>query len=85
MIDCQEGYGNVGPQRARTLARKLLEINKKAVEKNLKVGVGLMCRHCKSRNELKKRIDDGAIGDITFLRSYRLQGAIGSCFISAAG
>jgi hypothetical protein len=61
-------------------ARKLLEINKKAVEKNLKVGVGLMCRHCKSRNELKKRIDDGAIGDITFLRSYRAQGAIGSCF-----
>lgn len=61
-------------------ARKLLEINKKAVEKNLKVGVGLMCRHCKSRNELKKRIDDGAIGDITFLRSYRLQGPIGTCF-----
>ncbi len=29
-------------------ARKLLEINKKAVEKNLKVGVGLMCRHCKA-------------------------------------
>ncbi|HRQ87797.1 MAG TPA: Gfo/Idh/MocA family oxidoreductase [Bacteroidia bacterium] len=60
--------------------RKLLEINKKAVEKNLKVGVGLMCRHCKSRNELKKRIDDGAIGDIMYLRSYRLQGPIGTCF-----
>lgn len=61
-------------------SRKLLEINKKAKEKNLKVGVGLMCRHCKSRNELKKRIDDGAIGDITFMRSYRMQGPIGSCF-----
>ncbi len=61
-------------------ARKLLEINKTAVEKGLKVGVGLMCRHCKSRNELKKRIDDGVIGDITFMRSYRMQGAIGSCF-----
>lgn len=61
-------------------ARKLLEINETAKQKNLKVGVGLMCRHCKSRNELKKRIDDGAIGDITFLRSYRLQGPIGSCF-----
>lgn len=61
-------------------SRKLLEINKKAVEKGLKVGVGLMCRHCKSRNELKKRIDDGAIGDITFMRSYRMQGPIGSCF-----
>ncbi len=61
-------------------ARKLLEINKKAKEKNLKVGVGLMCRHCKSRNELKKRIDDGAIGEITSMRSYRMQGPIGSCF-----
>jgi len=61
-------------------SRKLLEINEKAKQKNLKVGVGLMCRHCKSRNELKKRIDDGAIGDITFMRSYRMQGPIGSCF-----
>ena len=61
-------------------ARKLLELNVKAKEKNLKVGVGLMCRHCKSRNELKKRIDDGAIGDIQFMRSYRMQGRIGSCF-----
>lgn len=61
-------------------SRKLLEINEKAKEKGLKVGVGLMCRHCKSRNELKKRIDDGAIGEITFMRSYRMQGPIGSCF-----
>ncbi len=61
-------------------ARKLLELNKKAVEKGLKVGVGLMCRHCKSRNELKKRVEDGAIGEITLLRSYRMQGRIGSCF-----
>jgi predicted dehydrogenase len=61
-------------------SRKMLELNEKAKAKNLKVGVGLMCRHCKSRNELKKRIDDGAIGDITFMRSYRMQGRIGSCF-----
>lgn len=61
-------------------SRKMLEINEKAKAKGLKVGVGLMCRHCKSRNELKKRIDDGAIGDITFMRSYRMQGPIGSCF-----
>ncbi|MCP5539933.1 MAG: Gfo/Idh/MocA family oxidoreductase [Akkermansiaceae bacterium] len=67
---CPDGYS----------ARKLLELNQKAKEKNLKVGVGLMCRHCKSRNELKKRIEDGAIGDIEFLRSYRMQGRIGSCF-----
>lgn len=61
-------------------SRKILQINEKAKAKGIKVGIGLMCRHCKSRNELKKRIDDGEIGDITFLRSYRMQGAIGSCF-----
>jgi predicted dehydrogenase len=61
-------------------SRKMLELNEKAKAKNLKVGVGLMCRHCKSRNELKKRIDEGAIGDITYMRSYRMQGRIGSCF-----
>jgi len=34
-----------------------------ADKKNLKVGVGLMVRHCRGRQELKKRIDDGEIGD----------------------
>ena len=61
-------------------SRKMLEINEKAREKNLKVGVGLMCRHCASRSELNKRIQDGAIGEITMLRSYRAQGPVGSCF-----
>lgn len=61
-------------------SRKLLEINEKAKEKNLKVGVGLMCRHCASRGALHQRIEDGEIGDITFMRSYRTQGPIGSCF-----
>jgi len=61
-------------------SRKMLELNEKAKAKNLKVGVGLMCRHCKSRNELLKRVEDGEIGDITFMRSYRMQGRIGSCF-----
>lgn len=61
-------------------SRKLLELNEKAKAKNLKVGVGLMCRHCKSRNALKQQIDDGVIGDIIAMRSYRMQGRIGSCF-----
>ncbi|MDF1812000.1 MAG: Gfo/Idh/MocA family oxidoreductase [Verrucomicrobiales bacterium] len=61
-------------------SRKILEINEKAKAKNLKVGVGLMCRHCAARGELHKRIQDGAIGDITMMRSYRAQGPIGSCF-----
>lgn len=57
---------------------KMLEINKLAVEKNLKVAVGLMCRHCKARQELFDRIGDGQIGDITMLRAYRMAGPTGS-------
>ncbi len=61
-------------------SRKLLEINEKAKEKNLKVGVGLMCRHCASRGELQKRIEDGAIGELQSFRSYRAQGPVAACF-----
>ena len=58
--------------------QKMLEINKRAVEKNLKVGVGLMCRHCEARQELFKRIQDGEIGDLLMLRAYRMAGPTGS-------
>ena len=47
---------------------------------NLKVGVGLMCRHCSVREELHNRISDGAIGDITLLRAYRQAGITGHAF-----
>lgn len=60
--------------------KKMFELNKKAKEKNLKVGVGLMCRHCVARGELAKRVQDGEIGDIINMRAYRMQGPIGSCF-----
>ena len=49
--------------------------------KNLKVGVGLMCRHCQAREELHDRIKSGEIGDILLLRAYRMQGPIGSAFV----
>lgn len=62
-----------GPTSAR-----MLELNKKALEKNLKVGVGLMCRHCKARQELFQRIQDGEIGDVTLMRAYRMAGPTGS-------
>jgi predicted dehydrogenase len=52
--------------------RKMLQLAEEATKKNLKVGVGLMCRHCKARWELLDRIQQGQIGDITTLRSYRL-------------
>jgi predicted dehydrogenase len=59
-------------------SKKMFELGKKAAEKNLKVGVGLMCRHCDARAELHKRIQDGEIGDITMLRAYRMAGPTGS-------
>ncbi|MDZ4849059.1 MAG: Gfo/Idh/MocA family oxidoreductase [Pirellulaceae bacterium] len=59
-------------------SRKMFELGKLASEKNLKVGVGLMCRHCDARAELHKRIQDGEIGDITMLRAYRMAGPTGS-------
>ncbi|QDV48762.1 Gfo/Idh/MocA family protein [Gimesia fumaroli] len=58
--------------------RKMLELAKKSEEKNLKVGVGLMCRHCKARQELYDRIQDGQIGDVLELRAYRMAGPTGS-------
>jgi predicted dehydrogenase len=61
-------------------ARRMLKLAKEADAKGLKVGVGLMCRHCDARNELKKRIQDGEIGDVHTMRGYRMQGPIGSCF-----
>jgi len=55
-------------------AVKMFELGKESVKKNQKVGVGLMCRHCRSRGELFKRIKDGQIGDLTLLRAYRIAG-----------
>lgn len=61
-------------------SRKMLELNEEAKKINLKVGVGLMCRHSQARRELKNRIEDGALGEILSMRAYRMQGAIASCF-----
>jgi len=54
--------------------RKILALAEESEKKNLKVGVGLMIRHCKARQELYRRIKDGEIGEITLLRAYRLGG-----------
>ena len=59
-------------------SRRMLELNEKAIQKDLKVAVGLMCRHCKSRQELFNRIQDGQIGEIHTLRAYRMTGPTGS-------
>ena len=59
-------------------SRKMLALAEKSIQKNLKVGVGLMCRHCKARQELFDRIRGGQIGDIVALRAYRQTGPVGS-------
>jgi predicted dehydrogenase len=61
-------------------SRRLLELGKKSVAKNLKVGVGLMSRHSRALQELHQRIGDGEIGDIVMMRAYRMTGPVGSAF-----
>lgn len=58
--------------------RRMLALNDQAMGRNLKVGVGLMCRHCDARKELAARVKDGAIGDLTMIRAYRVAGPVGS-------
>jgi predicted dehydrogenase len=60
--------------------RRMLKLAEESVKANLKVGVGLMCRHCAARHELYPRIKDGQIGDIILLQAYRMQGPVGSAF-----
>jgi predicted dehydrogenase len=52
--------------------KRMLKLGEQASEKNLKVGVGLMVRHCRARQELHQRIRDGQIGDIVSMRAYRM-------------
>ena len=61
-------------------AKRMLELAEKADEKNLKCAVGLMVRHCRGRQELHQRIQDGEIGDIVAMRAYRMHGPVASAF-----
>ena len=60
--------------------RKMLALYEESMKKGLKVGVGLMCRHCEARGELWQRIQDGQLGDIITLRAYRCAGPTASAF-----
>jgi predicted dehydrogenase len=52
--------------------RRMLKLAEESQRKNLKVGVGLMVRHCRGRQELFQRIKSGEIGDLVALRAYRM-------------
>ena len=54
--------------------RKMLALAEESEQKKLKVGVGLMIRHCQGRRELHTRIQDGQIGEIMLMRAYRMAG-----------
>ena len=49
--------------------RRMYELADKADAKGIKVGVGLMVRHCRARQELFDRIQNGEIGDIMLMIS----------------
>jgi len=66
-------------------SRKMLELGEEAKKKNIKVGVGLMVRHCKGRQQLFDRIKNGEIGDITSMRAYRIHPPVGSAFSEPRG
>ena len=60
--------------------RKMLALAEQSQQKNLKVGVGLMCRHCEARQELFDRIKNDEIGDLILLRAYRIAGPTAHAF-----
>ena len=60
--------------------RRMLALGEASVQKNLKVGVGLMCRHCEARQELFDRVQNGELGDLIALRCYRMHPPVGSAF-----
>jgi predicted dehydrogenase len=60
--------------------RKMLSLGEESQKHNLKVGVGLMCRHCAARHELLDRIKSGQLGDLVLLRAYRMAGPTASAF-----
>jgi predicted dehydrogenase len=61
--------------------RRMFDLGDESLDKNLKVGVGLMCRHCVARGELFDRIKMGQMGDISFMRAYRVHGPVAECFV----
>jgi len=65
--------------------RRMIALGEEAGRKNLKVGVGLMIRHCRARQELFQRIRDGQIGDIVAMRGYRMGPGGGTAPVTPQG
>jgi predicted dehydrogenase len=54
--------------------RRMFKLAEESEKRNLKVGVGLMCRHCVARGELFDRIKSGQLGQLLLLQAYRMAG-----------
>ncbi len=62
-------------------SRKMLDLAEKATAKNLKVGVGLMCRHHRPLQALAEQVAEGRMGEIICMRGYRMAGGeLAACF-----
>ena len=51
---------------------RILRLGEAAEKKNLKIAAGVMCRHSSARQALIQKMRDGAMGDIQFIRAYRM-------------
>jgi predicted dehydrogenase len=56
--------------------KRIIELAAKADAKNLKVGVGLMCRHSEARRELFDRLQNGEAGELIAFHGYREHGPV---------
>lgn len=65
-------------------SRRMFALNEEAKKKNMKVGVGLMCRHCRARRAAEDQFRSGAIGDILLIRAYRMAGPTGWASVGPA-
>jgi predicted dehydrogenase len=63
-------------------SKRMLQLADAADKKNLKVGVGLMSRHSRAMQELHQRIHNGEVGEILFMRGYRMHGPAAACFMT---
>lgn len=60
--------------------RRMIALGEQAGRASLKVGVGLMCRHCDARKQLEQRIRDGQMGELFLMRAYRMAGPTATAF-----
>lgn len=70
-VFAEKSFATDGPN-----VRRWFEAAELSEKKNLKVGVGFMWRHSHARQEVIKRIHDGAIGQVQSLRIYRVHGPV---------